>query len=241
MKRRINPNGYDIIVFDCDSTLSAVEGIDLLAEKHGVKEQVKEITHHAMNGHTSYAEALEMRLSLVKPNKSDLIWLGKKYIEMITRGTKNLISGLKNKGKSIYIISGGFENALHIFAQHIGVPKSHVFSNKLLFDSRGKYRSFNHENPLSHNHGKKIVLKKIAEMGSTMFVGDGVTDLEAKDVVDLFIGFGGIKVRDIVKKEADIFIEDKTLTKIGKIASGRQVFDRGGMMAINARHRAYPE
>ena len=35
MKRKIRSQGYDIIVFDCDSTLSAVEGIDLLAKKHG--------------------------------------------------------------------------------------------------------------------------------------------------------------------------------------------------------------
>lgn len=237
MKRKINPKGYDIIVFDCDSTLSALEGIDLLAEKHGVKKQVEEITHHAMNGHTFYAHALEMRLNLIKPNKSDLVWLGKKYIEKINKGTKELIASLVKKGKGVYIISGGFEDALRIFAKHINIPIQNIFSNKLQFDSKGRYLSFDKKNPLSRNHGKKIILKEIAQKGLTMFVGDGVTDLEAKDVVDLFVGFGGIKVRDIVKKEADIFIDDPTLAVVDSIALGKQIIDNCGIMTFDVGNR----
>lgn len=219
--RKISPKGYDIVVFDCDSTLSAVEGIDLLAEKHGVKEEVEELTHRAMNGHNSFAEALALRLSLVRPLKEDLVWLGQEYINRIVPGTKELISDLKKDGKDIYIISGGFEAALRIFTKYIGVYESHLFSNVLLFDHDGKYVGFDRKNPLSKDHGKRTVLKKISSLGSTLFVGDGVTDLEAKDVVDLFVGFGGVKVRDVVKKESDVFIEDATLKKIRLIASGK--------------------
>lgn len=39
-------------------------------------------------------------------------------------------------------------------------------------------------------------------------VGDGVTDLQARPPADLFVGFGGIVTRDIVKKEADWFVTD---------------------------------
>lgn len=219
--RKISPKGYNIVVFDCDSTLSAVEGIDLLAEKHGVKEEVEELTHRAMNGHSSFAEALALRLSLVRPLKEDLVWLGQKYIKRIVPGIKELISDLKKDGKDIYIISGGFEAALRIFARHINVYESHLFSNVLFFDHSGKYVGFDRKNPLSKDHGKRAVLKKISSLGSTLFVGDGVTDLEAKDVVDLFVGFGGVRVRDVVKKESDIFIEEHTLEKIRLIASGK--------------------
>lgn len=223
MKRKINPKGYNIIIFDCDSTLSAVEGIDLLAERHGIKEEVEELTHRAMNGHSNFADALTLRLELVQPTREDLYWLGEEYIKKIIPGTKELISGLHKMDKAIYIISGGFKDAIRIFAKHINIEESHVFSNVLFFDQKGKYTGFDKTNPLSKNHGKRIMLKELAKIGNTLFVGDGITDLEAKDVVDLFVGFGGVRVRDAVKKEADIFIEEKTLKKIANIASGPQI------------------
>jgi phosphoserine phosphatase len=233
MKRNINSNGYDIVVFDCDSTLSAVEGIDLLAKRHGVKNQVEKMTHNAMNGHTSFAEMLNSRLELVKPIREDLYWLGQQYIKKTLPGTKKLISDLKKSGKDVYIISGGFEAAIRIFANHIGVDESHVFCNVLIFDDEGQYIGFDEKNPLAKNHGKRIVLTELAKLGSSMFVGDGITDLEGKDVVDLFVGFGGVKIREIVKKEADIFVAEKTLKLIAKIALGKDIFDKSA--TIGAR------
>lgn len=220
-KRPINPQGYDIVVFDCDSTLSSIEGIDLLAEKRGKKKEVEEITHKAMNGHSSFAEALSLRLNLVKPHLDDLTWLGQEYIKNIVPETKELINSLREHNKEVYIISGGFEIALKIFAKHIDIDESNVFSNVLLFDKDGNYLSFDKSNPLAKNHGKKMVLKELAKNKSTIFIGDGITDLEAKDEVDLFVGFGGIKTREIVKAEADIFIEDNNLSSIKNLILGK--------------------
>lgn len=219
-KRKINPKGYDVVVFDCDSTLSAVEGIDLLAERHGLKEQVEEITHRAMNGHSNFADALALRLGLVKPLKEDLHWLGQQYIKHIVPETKELISELRKNHKEVFIVSGGFEIALKIFASHINIEEANVFSNVLIFDEQGKYQDFDKDNPLAKNHGKKSLLKELAKTKSVLFVGDGITDLEAKDEVALFVGFGGVKIREKVKEEADIFIEDNNLKALIKIALG---------------------
>ena len=41
---------YDHIFFDCDSTLSTIEGIDILAENVGKKDEVEELTKAAMEG-----------------------------------------------------------------------------------------------------------------------------------------------------------------------------------------------
>jgi phosphoserine phosphatase len=37
-------------------------------------------------------------------------------------------------------------------------------------------------------------------------IGDGVSDLETKPVVDLFVGFGGFTTRDRVKRESEVFV-----------------------------------
>jgi phosphoserine phosphatase len=51
-----------------------------------------------------------------------------------------------------------------------------------------------------------------------MLIGDGVTDLEARDAVELFVGFGGVVRRDRVAAEADVFIEAHGLASIVPLA-----------------------
>ena len=41
---------YEHIFFDCDSTLTAVEGIDVLAESAGKRQRVEMLTQAAMEG-----------------------------------------------------------------------------------------------------------------------------------------------------------------------------------------------
>ena len=42
--------------------------------------------------------------------------------------------------------------------------------------------------------------------GRAIMVGDGLSDLEARDVVDLFIGFGGAVYRSRVVSESPVYI-----------------------------------
>ncbi|MBT4147320.1 MAG: haloacid dehalogenase, partial [Gammaproteobacteria bacterium] len=44
---------FDIIFFDCDSTLSEIEGIDELAERAGCGAEMAALTNAAMNGEVS--------------------------------------------------------------------------------------------------------------------------------------------------------------------------------------------
>jgi phosphoserine phosphatase len=39
-------------------------------------------------------------------------------------------------------------------------------------------------------------------------VGDGATDMQAKPPADLFIGYGGVVVREAVRDGADLFVTD---------------------------------
>ena len=67
--------------------------------------------------------------------------------------------------------------------------------------------------PLSQGGKAKVVADLKAKHGykTVVMVGDGATDMEARDVeggADAFIGFGGIQVRDKVKAGADWFVMD---------------------------------
>ena len=62
------------------------------------------------------------------------------------------------------------------------------------------------------DRGVRAILTR--SKGKAAFIGDGVSDLEAKPTVDLFIGFGGVAVRERVRNEADVFVEQPTLRAV---------------------------
>jgi len=73
--------------------------------------------------------------------------------------------------------------------------------------------------PLAESSGKSAVLKNIVADGKrVMMVGDGSTDLVTKEVVKLFVGFGGVERRPAVVDGADVFVDSKSLTGVLPIA-----------------------
>jgi phosphoserine phosphatase len=97
-------------------------------------------------------------------------------------------------------------------AMKLGIPKTRIFANNLLFDSAtGTYSGFDANEPTSRAGGKaKVVgmLKEQYKYSPIVMVGDGATDMEARPPADLFIGFGGIVVRANVRDGADWFVTD---------------------------------
>ena len=61
---------FDTVVFDCDSTLSAVEGIDELAGDHSA--EVSELTRRAMDGEVPLDQVYGRRLEMIHPKLADL-------------------------------------------------------------------------------------------------------------------------------------------------------------------------
>ena len=76
----------------------------------------------------------------------------------------------------------------------------------------GDFTGHDPAEPTSRAGGKaKVVADLKASRGysTVVMIGDGATDMEARDVpggADAFIGFGGIQVRDKVKAGADWFV-----------------------------------
>ena len=66
---------FDVICFDCDSTLSKIEGIDELAKRVGLGDELSKLTDAAMNGDVALEEVYAKRLNLIKPNRADIEWL----------------------------------------------------------------------------------------------------------------------------------------------------------------------
>lgn len=205
-------NTYTDVVFDVDSTLVTIEGIDFLAKIKGEEDKVKRLTKMAMEGGLPVRKSLEIKMDLLKPSCRDIIRMGEEYLKNIVPGTKETIQILNKNSVDVWIITGNFQPAVGMLAENLGIDKQKVITNKIFFDKNNNYLGFDVDNPLSNNGGKAIMLKKYKKkMGKVVFVGDGSTDLETKGVADLFIGFGGVVNRPAIQKQSEIYVTELDL------------------------------
>lgn len=206
---------YDIICFDCDSTLSKIEGIDELGRDSGLYNDLLALTNAAMNGELALEAVYGRRLALIEPDKAKLKWLADLYISEIVAGVEEVFNTLLAQGKQVYIISGGIRQAILPLAEKLGLSAEHVFAVDVFFNDDGTYKNFDQDSPLARTGGKAVICKQIQAQGLSMaMIGDGNTDLEAKEAGATVIGFGGVVQRGIVLKQADMFVKDSSLMAV---------------------------
>ncbi len=203
---------FAIVFFDVDSTLVTIEGIDVLA--NGNPEVVR-LTEAAMNGEISVDEVYGKRLMLIQPSRGDVEALGQRYIESLVAGAAETIATLHRARVSVHLVTAGLAQAIAPLAAHLGIEPRRVHAVPVTFAADGSYLDFE-RSPLTRSGGKELVVRDIRARahGKAAFVGDGVTDLETKPAVDLFIGFGGVHTRPRVRDNAAVFVQDANLTAV---------------------------
>lgn len=203
---------YSAICFDCDSTLTTLEGIDELAVRAGCADQIIPLTTAAMDGSLTIDQVYARRLELIKPDAAALCWVGKRYIDTVVTGAREVISDLMARGKSVHIVSGGLLQPVQALAQALGVPHDRVHAVSVTLDDHGAYAGFDTASPLGRSGGKATICRELAtRYGRIALVGDGVTDLEARQGGATVIGFGGVVTRPAVVAGADVFVPGPSL------------------------------
>jgi len=198
-----------LLLFDCDSTLSAIEGIDELGRLRGpeVFKAVEDMTTQAMDGSTPMESIFAKRLDMIKPTLKELESIGQKYIQQVEPTAVDTIKKLKSAGWTVIIVSGGFTQAIRPLAQYLGIER--VEAVELRFNADGSYAGYVESCPTAKSKGKNVVVLKLRDEFKAyqmILVGDGASDLEVKGDVDKMIGFGRYTVRPKVKAGADAFI-----------------------------------
>ena len=207
---------FDIVCFDCDSTLSRIEGIDELARSCGVFSEVAALTDAAMNGEIALEDVYAKRLEVIKPNQQALSQLADQYIHEIVEGVPEVFAALLAANKQVHIISGGLRQAILPLANLLNIPPSRVHAVDVFLDQQGQYLDFDRQSPLARSGGKADICRQInpAARLNMVLVGDGKTDLEAQHAGATVIGFGGVVRRDLVEAQADRFVADPSLLSV---------------------------
>jgi len=206
---------FDVICFDCDSTLSKIEGIDELARRAGLGAEMSRLTTAAMNGAVPVEAVYEQRLSMIRPDRDSINWLADGYVEEIVDGAREVFDALLAQGKETHIISGGIRQAILPLARYLGLPKTHVHAVEIYFNEDGSYRDYEQSSPLARSGGKAEICRQLLRpQRSMVMIGDGKTDMEAKQAGVSVIGFGGVVDRPIVRELADFYSAEPTLMSI---------------------------
>ncbi len=214
------PPPYAGVVFDCDSTLCAVEGIEELARLAGRHvAELEELTARAMEGELRLEQVYGRRLELVQPTAEEIAQVGRRYRESLLPGARDLVRALHFLGKRVMVVSGGLAPAVRDVARHLGLSDGDVHAVELRFDAAGRYAGFDARSPLARAGGKLDVLRALAAQsaGPLALVGDGATDLEAAPAVARFVAFGGVVRRPAVFAGAAVRAEDRDLAALAPL------------------------
>lgn len=201
---------YATVIFDVDSTIATIEGIDWLAEQRDavVARECADLTTRAMAGEFPIDAIYERRLQAIRPSAAELRALGEAYRATVVDGAPQLLAALHHADVAVHFVSGGLRDAILPVARDLGVAASHVHAVSLEPDDNWRFSRLRGEQPLATQRGKALVISQLGVARPMVIVGDGSTDAAARGVTDAFIAFTGVARRENVVAVADAEARD---------------------------------
>jgi phosphoserine phosphatase len=131
-----------------------------------------------------------------------------------------VVSALQAERITVRIMSGGLRPAVLMLGLELGLQPQDVAAVDLFFDVQGRYIGYDEDSPLARSGGKRQLLGiwRRELSGPLMMVGDGATDIEARDVADVFVAYAGVVARAAVIAAADVVVRSHSLAPVFALA-----------------------
>lgn len=209
-------SGFASVVFDCDSTLVAVEGIDELSGPF--RDEIQKLTDLAMDGAVPLEEVYGRRLEIIRPTRAQLDDVAREYVRTLLPHARETVAALRWLGKTVRIVSGGLLPAVVAVAEELGLTADDVAAVDIRFDADGRYAGFETDSLLARGGGKAVVIQAWNLPRPALLVGDGATDMEARPAVDAFAAFAGVIERAAVVAGGDYVLRERSLAPVLALA-----------------------
>jgi phosphoserine phosphatase len=200
-----------LVVLDVDSTLIENEVIELLADHAGSLVEVESITSRAMNGELDFEESLRARVATLAGLPVSVFEVVQRQVT-VTNGVPELISGVKDAGGRVAVVSGGFHEVLDPIAVALGLD--YWRANRL--EVADGVLTGGITGAVVDAEAKASTLQEWAAdfgvpLSQTVAVGDGANDLPMMAIAGLAVGFDAkAPVRDL----AGVLIDVRDLSQV---------------------------
>jgi len=191
---------FGLLVMDMDSTLINIECIDEIADMHGLKPQVAEITEAAMRGEMEFAESLQRRVALLAGLDENALTRVYEERLRLNRGAEIMLNTLRQKNIKTLLVSGGFTLFTERLKNQLGLDFAHsntleIVNGKLTGKVLGK---------IVDAQGKADWLNRTREsLGlrpeQVIAMGDGANDLMMMAAAGISIAY---HAKPIVQQQA---------------------------------------
>jgi D-3-phosphoglycerate dehydrogenase len=210
-----------VLLFDFDSTLVSVEGLDFLFAR-GLAEARSELlrefhalTDAGMAGQRPQDETLRARLALFPDGGPAPALVREVAIEITARLSVSVARHLgffRREAHRIHIVSGGFRELIEPTAAYLGLPPEHVTAHSFQRTAAGL--RLDPSTPMARG-GKVGAIRQLLAQGvippqaPVWIIGDGATDLEVRTsgIAHHFIAYTEHVVRAPVVECADAIAE----------------------------------
>jgi phosphoserine phosphatase len=187
------------------------EVIELLADRVGLRDQVKLLTDQAMAGEIDFREALLQRVELLKGLSAEVFQDILAEIK-ITKGVPELVSSIQQSNGMVGAISGGFTQVLEPLAHSLGLD-FYIANNLEEIDGliTGKISG---EIVDAEMKAKTLLLwakQNGFEVADTVAIGDGANDVPMLKASGFGVAF---RPKDVLRPHADLIIEGNSLAPV---------------------------
>ena len=178
-----------LVVFDVDSTLVQGEVIEMLAERAGCGDRVREITEAAMRGELDFAESLTQRVATLEGLSASVVDEVAAELQL-TPGARTTVRTLKRLGFRCGVVSGGFTQVIRPLADDLGLD--FMAANELeIVDGTLTGRVLG---DVVDRPGKAAALREFAArfhipLAQCVAVGDGANDIDMLGAAGLGVAF----------------------------------------------------
>jgi phosphoserine phosphatase len=178
-----------LVVLDVDSTLVQGEGIDELAARAGVLDEVSQITAAAMHGKLDFSQSLLARVALLAGLPIAEVHQVRDAL-VLTPGARTLVRTLKRLGYAVGVVSGGFTVLTDRFVDELGLD----FAAANVLEVVAGRLTGRVVGDVVDRAGKAAALRRFADqfgvpLSQTVAIGDGANDIDMLQQAGLGIAF----------------------------------------------------
>jgi phosphoserine phosphatase len=180
-----------LVAFDFDGTLSRSDLAVLLGREYDVAGEIRGLAEQGLRGEATFADTLRQQVSLLEGMPEDRVDAAFERCKL-RDGAADLIADLRRSDVQVAVITGTFRRGVESTLERAGVAVDHLVANRLVLENGALTGAV--EGPLLDGEKagplEELAVAERVDLGQTIAVGDGATDLPMLRVAGTAIGFG---------------------------------------------------